>query len=285
MIQQSAWNRSDQMPPGRAFEAHHLTDTTVQPRVMHSHEFYEIYVFLRGRIRIMIEDADICPRRGDVMIFPPHCMHRNIHLSAEEPYERFYLYATRETVQAVGEGTYRLSEELDALLAAHGYLFHLDDGAVEELMCMTDEMIAASAQEEPAECLLNRYRMHMLLLRTATLLRRSTREQPRVQSRMNPLIRYLNEHVTEPVSLDHLADTFYLTKFGLLRAFKEATGITIHQYILTKRILLAQELLAQGVKPGQAGEQCGFADYTSFYRAFRSRTGISPGQFSRNHSV
>ncbi|MBQ8202468.1 MAG: helix-turn-helix domain-containing protein [Clostridia bacterium] len=272
------------MPSGRAFEAYHLTDTTVQPKIIHSHEFYEIYFFLRGRIRIVIEDVDICPQRGDVLVFPPHCMHRNIHISADEPYERFYLYASRETVESICNGSFQLAEELDELLRSNGFLFHLNDPALEELMQLTDEIISASEQQAPSDCLMNQYRMCMLLIRTTMLLQSCTTEESGIQSRMNPLLRYLNEHITEPISLDHLADTFFLSKFALLREFKEHTGMSIHQYILAKRILLAQELLAQGIKPNQVGERCGFLDYTSFYRAFRNRTGVSPNQYGRqNH--
>lgn len=279
------WDRAKQMPPGRAFEAYHLIDTTAQPKVIHSHEYYEFYFFLSGQTRIVVEDTDICPQRGDVLIFPPHCMHRNIHLGVDEPYERFYINVSRELVQSVGNGKFQLAAELDALIQAKGFHFHLIESALEELLQLTDELISASSQDTAAEDLMNHYRMCMLLLRATSLLQTSTAIQRRVQSRMNPLLRYLNEHVTEAISLDHLSNTFYLSKFALLREFKEHTGLSIHQYILARRILLAQELLSQGIKPNQVSEQCGFSDYTSFYRAFRNRTGTSPNQFSRDRRM
>ena len=280
MDRKPLWERGAQMPHGRAFEAHHRRDTTAQPRVIHSHEYYEIYFFLQGRIRIVIEDVDICPRRGDVLVFPPHCMHRNIHLSAEEPYERFYLYATREFVQTVGDGGYQLGDALDGLLAERGYLYHLNEAALDELLRMTDEAICASSGQTPAEALMNRYRMSMLLLRTVELLGEGT-SAGSLNGSMNPLLRYLNDHACEDVSLDRLADTFFISKFALLREFKEYTGLSIHQYVLARRILRAQELIAQGVKPNQVSEMCGFSDYSSFYRAFRQRTGVSPNQYGR----
>ncbi len=275
------WDAAKQMPPGREVEAYHFTSTTVQPRVMHSHEYYEIFFFLSGDVRIVIEDMDLRPRRGDVLIFPPHCMHRNTHLSADEPYERFYIYATRAFVQGVAGEGFSLEDELSALTRDCGQHFHLGEKELGELMRMTDEAIRASQDEAPSARLMNACRMGMLLLRTAQLLRRSTQQQRSVASRMNPLLRYLNDHVTQDVSLDHLADTFYISKYALLREFKEYTGMPIHQYILAKRILMAQELIAGGMKPNQVAERCGFADYTSFYRAFRGRTGVSPNQFAR----
>ena len=116
MTPMPAWDRTNQMPGERPFEAYHMRDTTAQPRIIHSHEFYEIYFFVSGRIRIVTEEVDVCPRRGDVLVFPPHCMHRNIHLSAEEPYERFYLYASRAFVQSITGCGAELSACLDTLV-------------------------------------------------------------------------------------------------------------------------------------------------------------------------
>lgn len=278
------WDPADQMPPGRPFEAYHMTSAIVQPRVMHSHEFYEIYFFLRGDIRIVTEDVDVCPRRGDVLLFPPHCMHRNQHLNADEPYERFYLYVTRDFLRSIHGAGYDLTRELDALLQESGCRFHLSDAALEELLQLTDEIIRASQLQSPPEQMLNSCRMGMLLIRTLTLLQESrtpARSDP--PGRMSALLRYLNDHLTEPLSLDDLADAFYLSKFALLRAFREYIGMSVHQYLLAKRILLAKELLAQGLKPCEVSGQCGFSDYTGFYRAFRQRTGVSPAQYGREN--
>ena len=60
---------------------------------------------------------------------------------------------------------------------------------------------------------------------------------------------------------------------------KKNTGISIHQYLIMRRILIAQELIRQGVKPKDASLQCGFSDYSSFYRAFKMRVGVSPEQY------
>lgn len=277
-----SWNRANQMPPGRAFEAWRLTDTATQPRVFHSHEHYEIYFFLRGHTRVIVEGFDICPRRGDVLVFPPHRLHRNIHLDSDEPYERFYLYATRDFLQSVSGDGFDLLQELDGLLAGGRCHFRLNDAALEELQRLTDDVIAAAAGDSPAEQLMNRHRMGMLLIRTLMHLRTGGAPVPANEvSPMGEVVRYLSEHVTEPVTLEELEGIFFMSRYALLRQFREHTGMTIHRYLLTKRVLMAQEFLAQGMKPNQVSEHCGFADYTSFYRAFRSRTGMSPVQYAR----
>jgi AraC-like DNA-binding protein len=86
------------------------------------------------------------------------------------------------------------------------------------------------------------------------------------------------------VSLDQLAEVFGISKYALLHEFKDYTGMPIYQYILARRVILAQQLLRQGAKPHEACEQSGFTNYPGFYRAFKARTGKSPNQYLKTLS-
>ena len=86
------------------------------------------------------------------------------------------------------------------------------------------------------------------------------------------------------LTLDDLEGTFFASKYYILREFKKYTGLSVHQYMIIRRVMLAQELIGQGVKPREACIQCGFTDYSSFYRAFKARTGLSPEQFRSQNS-
>ena len=98
---------------------------------------------------------------------------------------------------------------------------------------------------------------------------------------MSELIRYINQNAAQPLTLDQLSEVFGISKFALLHEFKAHTGVSVYQYILTRRVLLAQEMIRQGAKPRQACEESGFADYAGFYRAFKARTGMSPNQYGK----
>ena len=99
---------------------------------------------------------------------------------------------------------------------------------------------------------------------------------------MGALIRYINLHVTEPLPLDELARVFHMSKYYLLREFKSYTGISVHQYLMIRRIQVSQELIRRGAKPRDACYQSGFMDYSSYYRAFRTRVGVSPEQYRQS---
>ena len=99
-------------------------------------------------------------------------------------------------------------------------------------------------------------------------------ELPRDTSK--DIITYINEHLTDNLDLETICQRFYLSKSQLNRRFKRVTGSTVWEYISTKRLLLAKEMLQKGEHPTHVAEQCGFNDYCTFFRAYKGRFRISP---------
>lgn len=280
MKERRVWDRGNQMPPGREFEAYHFVDTVAQPVYYHNHQHYEIYFYIQGHSRIIVEGLDLKPVRGDALIYPPGIMHRNIHLDTEIPYERFYFFARREFLQSISAADYDIPGTLERMTENDHYYFHVEEEDLRQLIQMTDQVIEASEQTLPAEKLMNRNRMSILLIRALTMMTsRDVMPQGEYSRRMSAVIRYINQHAMEQLTLDQLEEVFYSSKYVLMRNFKNYTGISIHQYLLIRRILIAKELIEQGAKPKDVSEQCGFSDYSSFYRAFKARMGVSPEQF------
>ncbi|MBO5317837.1 MAG: helix-turn-helix transcriptional regulator, partial [Oscillospiraceae bacterium] len=94
------------------------------------------------------------------------------------------------------------------------------------------------------------------------------------------VLKYIAEHLSEALSLDVLADRFYVSKYYLSHAFTREVGVSVYRYLMMRRLLLARQLLLAGEPAGQVCRSCGFSDYTSFYRAFKSEYGISPRDFA-----
>ena len=277
------WRFGAQMPAGREFEIYHSTNTNPQPSLYHSHHYYEIYFLLQGSIRVIVDELDLNPVLGETLIYPPSCMHRIIHTDPSLPYERFYIYLSKEYLSAMSTPEYSFISELERLTAGGRCYFRPGEEAVRELTVKADEIIQAARDTSPAAVLANRCRMTMYLIRLLGLLEESIAStEDSASSRMNDLIRYINQNAAQPLSLDHLEEVFHISKFVLLHEFKDYTGMSVYQYILTRRVILAQQLIQQGFKPNQACEQSGFTDYTSFYRAFKARTGKSPNQYAKS---
>ena len=91
---------------------------------------------------------------------------------------------------------------------------------------------------------------------------------------------YLNEHFTEPISLDALAKMIYINKYYLVKIFKQQFGLTIHQYIQQKRITHAKHLLRFTSRSIESiGAECGMEQPHYFSRIFKKVEGITPSQY------
>ena len=101
--------------------------------------------------------------------------------------------------------------------------------------------------------------------------------------RVSPILDYIRAHLSEPLTLDQIAGEFFISKHYLCRIFKSATGFSVMEYIIYSRVLMARQLLQQGVSVQQAGELSGFSDNSHFIRTFGHLTGISPGRYAKEY--
>ena len=101
--------------------------------------------------------------------------------------------------------------------------------------------------------------------------------------RVAPILDYIRAHLAEPLKLDQIAGEFFISKHYLCRIFKSATGFSVMEYIIYSRVLMARQLLQQGVSEQQAGELSGFSDNSHFIRTFGHLTGTSPGRYAKEY--
>ena len=101
--------------------------------------------------------------------------------------------------------------------------------------------------------------------------------------RVSPILDYIRAHLSEPLTLDQIAGEFFISKHYLCRIFKSATGFSVMEYIIYSRVLMARQLLQQGISVQQAGEMSGFSDNSHFIRTFGHLTGISPGRYAKEY--
>ncbi len=262
------------------FRISHNREKNTKPIYFHSHDFYEIYLFVEGNVKYYIEDESYELSCGDVLVIPPGKLHRPV-LEEQEAYDRYvlWIYGSCITQQegirkfmerieytAAGKNTRRVSIDTQKLAGYREIWDKLQE-------CYQDRDILS---EYVAEAYLT-----IILKDISDALERMKPGSEENNDLVSRVIGYLNEHVTEAPSLEQLSTEFYISKYYLLRRFKEYTKTTVHQYILMKKINLAKELLEQGCSPQKTSEKCGFSTYANFYKTFKSKTGVSPGKYKR----
>lgn len=87
---------------------------------------------------------------------------------------------------------------------------------------------------------------------------------------------YVEAHLSEPLSVDTVCEVLHVSQSYLLQLFEKHLKITPKQYILSKKLAMAQMLLRTEMKSTEVYVQCGFQDYSAFYRAYRKYFGYAP---------
>lgn len=93
---------------------------------------------------------------------------------------------------------------------------------------------------------------------------------------------YIDRNFQQKLSLDALAETFFINKFYLTRIFKEQFGITVNSYLLQVRITHAKQLLRfSDLSIEKIAQECGMSDANYFARMFKKIEGIAPGEYRK----
>ena len=102
---------------------------------------------------------------------------------------------------------------------------------------------------------------------------------------MNKAIEYINHHIFQNIDIDEICASVHISKYYFCRQFKKTTGMTVMNYILKTRIILAQDMLSkENLSVAEISERCGFSSISYFCRVFKNETGKTPLEYRREHS-
>ena len=261
------------------FRLFHLRDVGVEEMEYHYHEFDKIVIFLSGTASYIVEGRAYFLEPWDVLLVSHHLIHKPV-IDPNDPYERVVIY--------LDPGFIRSHSTKDADLASCFRLARRRQFALmrrsgeerEQLQSLLAELEKAVSDEGFGSELLARTRFLQMMIHLNRAMDRDHTDRDREASRHDPKIEralsYINEHLSEDLSVDTLAGQVYISKYHFMRRFKELTGCSVHQYITQKRLLAAARLLRSGVSAQNACVRCGFQDYSAFQRAFRRQFGMTP---------
>lgn len=255
------------------FEAHHNRDPYFRTIEFHAHDFLELYLFLDGSVTYYIEDQvyDLCP--GDLLIIPPGRMHRPVIANERAAYERMVLWVELDYIARIDSAAGELQAALRGI-GANGYRVPLRG---DDLIFVASLFRRIVKMERGGVFTSSAIRLYLKdAFEAYSLVEKEARGETAV---IPQVIRYLTEHFREPLRLDDLAARFFISKSYLNRHFKAYTNATVYAYLMALRITHARRMLREGATAAEAGRECGFSDYSTFYKAFKAQTGITPQEF------
>lgn len=241
---------------------------------LHSHNSYEIYLFLQGEAEYNVEEKVYSLSPGDIIIIKKHEMHR-VHLTGSKEYHRFVLMVSPEFFVE------NHCEELEKIflenISKTGNKISSD---IAKSTGLYDSIMRFKKYSDkfgtPYTVVTKSVLIEMLYLLNEFSNLENT---DIINKNIANVIHYLNNNFTDYITLDTLCDKFFVSKYYLCHVFKETTGLTIQQYVREKRLVRATELRKNGMSLTEAALQSGFENYSSFFRAFTKRYKSNPTNF------
>ena len=236
---------------------------------LHAHPKCELLCVLKGKGTVHIEGSKYELRPGTFFLMRPGEGHY-IVLDPTVAYDRSTIYFSPALFDSF-DGARSLLQPYFERDAGKYNCYHMADYKDTECIGLYKKML-----EQPDK--LNIIIGLLSILRRINSFYRQATKQTARETLEYQIMRYIQEHPQEELSPQSLCSKFYISRTQLYRRFKEATGSSVGEYITLRRVLRAQELIAQGYKPTQCYALAGFTDYSTLYRAYIKHLGHSPSQ-------
>lgn len=255
------------------FRLFHINDQTKKDFSYHYHDFHKIIVFISGKVTYHIEGKAYHLKPRDILLVSQGAIHKP-EIDPSVPYER-YIFWIRDDLSC---------QELNTCFQkANDRSFNLvraDSALQERLKDLLPEIEQTLQNKHFGDTVLrNALFTQFMIYINRIFLRTSSSPDKKTYSsdtQVEQLLKYINRNLSENLSIDQLANRLFFSKYHMMRKFKNETGYTIHNYITSKRLLMARSLISQGMPVMKAAQASGFHDYTTFVRAYKKQFGKAP---------
>lgn len=249
-----------------------------------SHDFLELAYVLSGEGKYRINDKIYPVKEGDLIMINPGVKHQALLCpEADTPATEFFVGFTNIRISGC--------QENHMPLPGGECIIHTSGELSQRLLKLCTSMEAENAvRRQGRYFMLKSYLIQMLLL----VIREQCEpmERPRgyafeSASRKyvaEQVVSYIEDHYSEKISLDQIAENMYLSPFYISRIFKGETGNTPIRHLINLRLEKAKELLESGYQGSiqEVAALVGYDDAYHFSKLFKKRYGISPSQARKN---
>lgn len=245
----------------------------------HYHKFLEISIILQGPTTYSLDNTLHHLDTGDVIFINPDMMHNEIQNTGHS----HHLHIGIDHLQFTGynPNTFPLTDPI----------IHLSEHP--EFQKIIFDILKEKEEQQPYQELAFQQLVMTLwvyLLRQITQHKLSiTPVKPMISSKKDmatSIKYYLETHHSEEISLDSLSNSMYVSPTYISKLFKEETGESPINYLISVRMKRAKELLSQQqLTIKEVSEAVGYQDAYHFSKLFKKYTGISPREYSKQKEL
>lgn len=227
------------------------------------HTYHEIIYFMGGKANFISENIQTPLKLNTLIVLPAETYHQLLITGPQDDYQRcvFHFLNQKELEEliSISMNSIRLLE----MNSRFHYLFT-------QMISLID-----SPQTETVKATI----MHAvlaLILNEISFNDNESLSEGIPDTLSEKCVAYITKHIGEQISVEHIAKKLNLSVSYLSHTFKKQMNISIHQYILKKRLVMAHHKILDGEPATKAAIDCGFNDYSGFYKQFKKMFNKSP---------
>lgn len=246
-----------------------------------SHQKFEMIYLVEGEVKYTIEDEQYLVKAGDVIFIMPNEMHM-MEENRDIYFERILIYFNYELLRemfgiaqiAIEDTFFDLSKVNRIIPERLVKKYGIKDVIFE---------IAEISDGDKNSCFKFFSKIFDMIVRLSESAADSGEmilpisKDPTIKG----IIDYVEQHISEPITLDGLAKDLYISKSTLCHKFANHMNITINRYIAIKKVHYAAELIKGGMSATEAAMAAGYNHYTTFYHNYKQIMGFPPSSGER----
>ncbi len=251
---------------------------------LHQHEYYQIYYLKSGRLIHHIENTSAELKARDVFIIPPNLPHYVEKASKDVCFYSIsfmpsYIRDVAKNNKLI-EDFILLIKNLSIKSVEPSLALRLED------VTLVDVLVQKIMQEFSSNILgkdqLIKSSLSLLICIFARAYLEDRCESVKFVSERETIVHcigHIKNHLSEPVTLQEMAQRTAMSKSSFCENFHKITGETFNQYINRERVEAAADLIKSGKLVFEAAMDVGYRDFSTFYRNFKKRFGVSPSEY------
>ena len=239
---------------------------------LHNHDFYELLIYVDGDIEYIKDDTVIRPQKYSAIWFAPGQMH-TARLLSPSHYERYVVYFHEDFFCTESEKT----PIMDFIEKSAAMPFD------EETKREVTRLLESAEQTLSSDTSYRKILARAYLTELFAFLNEShtaRHEYEKIDGEMARVKRYIDEEYATIVNTSSIAERFYYSREHLSRRFCSEFNITLHDYLMKRRVSESLPHLETG-SVAQASYAVGFRSQSAYISAFVKNMGCLPSEYKR----
>lgn len=257
--------------------SHRVTDYNISvfPEKLHSHDFYEMDIYITGKISYVSGSKEIFPERDNILIFPPECTH-TARMQENGRYERYVFYFSPIIFNALD-----CHATPPVFCDGRASCRFIESEKRAEFFYVFEKLRRVLNLKVPDAGLLAYSYVIQLIYIIANGSSINKNSITTIPQNVYDVKRYVDQNFQTVGTVTDVANHFFYSREYVSRIFKQYYNMNISEYLAIQKINFAKQQLEEGKSVSYVSDLAGFRSMSAFVNTFKAQTGSTPSEYKQ----